>query len=267
MAAPPTPTTKALAIAALSVALLVIWEFTFRWLQVPELILPRPSQVLAALYRGLAQPPTSPLALYPHIVFTMSSALAGFVFGSSAGILLGTLIAQFRALEWLIMPYVVAFQTLPKIALAPLLVVWFGFGIASKVVIVAMLTFFPLLVNSIAGFTSIERERLELMQSLCATRLQTFLRVRLPSALPFIFAGLDMAIVYSVIGAIVGEFVGGQRGLGVLILQTNFGLDLAGMFAVFVVLSVIGITLHTLLQAIRRRLLFWSPREDRTIGA
>jgi NitT/TauT family transport system permease protein len=267
MRAPTSRAGKMTVVASVLVAGLVLWEIAFRLLQVPEILLPRPLQILQALREGLAEPPSSPTSFYPHILFTMSSALMGFVLGGTAGILLGTMIAHFRAFEWLIMPYVVAFQTLPKIALAPLLVVWFGFGITSKIVIVSLLTFFPLLVNSIAGFTSVERDRLELMRSLSATYAQTFFRVRLPSALPFIFAGLDMAIVYSVIGAIVGEFVGGRRGLGVLILQTNFSFDMATMFAVFVILSIMGIGLHATLQAIRRRLLFWSPREDRTIGA
>jgi NitT/TauT family transport system permease protein len=124
-------------------------------------------------------------------------------------------------------------------------------------------------VNSVAGFHGVDTERVELMKGLAASRWQIFTKVAFPSALPFIFAGLDMAIVYSVLGAIVGEFVGAQRGLGVLIQQMNFAMDVAGAFSVFVVLSALGIGLSSILNAVRSRVLFWAPseRKQRTTGA
>jgi NitT/TauT family transport system permease protein len=168
--------------------------------------------------------------------------------------------------EQTIYPYVVALQTLPKIAIAPLIIVWFGFGISSKVVIAAMVGFFPVLVNVIVGLKTIDQSKLDLMRSLNATRWQTFRLVKFPNALPFVFAGLDIAIVFSVLGAIVGEFVGAQRGLGNLILQFNFSLDIAGVFAVLILLSVMGVALHLIMQAIQRRVIFWAEPEQ-VIGA
>ena len=140
--------------------------------------------------------------------------------------------------------------------------VWFGFDTSSKVVIAATVAFFPVLVNVVVGLKTIDAGKLELMRSLRATRWQTFRLVQFPNALPFVFAGLDVAIVFSVLGAIVGEFVGAQRGLGNLILQFNMTLDIAGVFAVLIMLSLMGVTLHLIMQAIQRRIIFWAEPDD-----
>ena len=163
-----------------------------------------------------------------HTWVTVWEVLLGFFIGSGVGLLLGTIISQFRIIEATLRIYLVAIQSLPKIALAPIIVLWFGFGLTSKVVIICLLTFFPLLINSMAGFKAVDPERLELMRALGANPWQIFWKVRLPSAMPYIFAGLDMAAVFAVVGAVVGEFVGAQRGLGTLILSMNAQMDIAG---------------------------------------
>jgi NitT/TauT family transport system permease protein len=189
-----------------------LWEGIVRWLEVPPFIAPAPSAVLASLVGGLRS------RLYlEHFLITLYETLLGFLIAAVSGIVIGAIIAQFRLVEQTMYPYLVALQTLPKIAIAPLIIVWFGFGISSKVVIAAMVGFFPVLVNVIVGLKTIDQSKLDLMRSLNATRWQTFRLVKLPNALPFVFAGLDIAIVFSVLGAIVGEFVGAQRGLGNLI--------------------------------------------------
>jgi NitT/TauT family transport system permease protein len=165
-------------------------------------------------------------------------------------------------LDDLLRPYIAAFQSLPKVAIAPIIVTWLGFGLLSKVAIVCLITFFPVLVTSLAGFRATDIDRIDLMRSLSATRWQIFIKVKFPGALPYIFAGLDMAAAFAVVGAIVGEFVGAQMGLGVLILQMEAQLDTAGSFAVFIVLSLLGITLTALLRLVRRRLLAWMPAVD-----
>ncbi|MCZ6486192.1 MAG: ABC transporter permease [Acidobacteria bacterium] len=246
--------------------LLVIWEVSVKYLEIPFFLLPPPSGVLMSLQGGFAESLTSRVGFYLHTYYTVSEALLGFLIGSGTGMILGTLIAQSRFVGKVLLPYIVAFQSLPKVALAPLLIVWFGVGMTSKVVIVAMLTFFPLLVNSIAGFESVDPDRLEMMRSFKATPWQIFRKVRFPSALPFIFAGLSMAIVYSLIGAIVGEFIGGRHGLGILILQMNFNMDMQGVFSVFVVLSVIGIVFYSAMQFIERRVVFWTARSRDVTG-
>lgn len=250
----------------LLVVLILAWEALVRYFEVPFYLVPAPSGVLNALKEGFTEGLTSRVGFYLHTYYTLGEALAGFVIGSGSGIILGTLIAQSRFAGKVFLPYIVAFQSLPKVALAPLLIVWFGVGMTSKIVIVAMLTFFPLLVNSIAGFESVDRDVLEMMRSLRATRWQIFLKVRFPSALPFIFAGLSMAIVYSLIGAIVGEFIGGRYGLGILITQMSSNMNMQGVFAVFVVLSLIGIALYLIMRCIERRVVFWTSRSRDVIG-
>jgi NitT/TauT family transport system permease protein len=243
-----------------------LWEFAVRYFRVPFYLLPAPSGIWAALRDGLTAGLASRGGFYIHTWYTLGEALSGFLIGSASGILLGTLIAQSRFVEKVLFPYILAFQSLPKVALAPLFIVWFGVGITSKIVIVATLTFFPLLVNSITGFESVEAERLEMMRSLMATPWQIFKKAKFPSALPFIFAGLNMAIVYSLVGALVGEFIGAKYGLGVLILQMNFTMNMQGVFAVFVLLSIVGIILYFLMRLIERRVVFWTSRSRDVIG-
>ncbi len=255
----------------LSPVLLVVivlgWEYGVRWLETPTYILPPPSDIVVALYRGLNEGLLSRGGYWLHAGVTMYEVLLGFFIGSGVGLLLGTLISQIRILEATLRVYIVAIQSLPKIALAPIIVLWFGFGLTSKVVIICLLTFFPLLVTSMAGFKAVDQERLELMRSLGANVWQIFWKVRLPSALPYIFAGLDMAAVFAVVGAIVGEFVGAQRGLGTLILSMNAQMDTAGTFSVFIILALVGVSLNLTLRVIERRLLFWSGGSQRVLGS
>ena len=160
-------------------------------------------------------------------------------------------------MERIFYPYVVAFQTVPKVAIAPIIVIWFGYGAASKVVITATIAFFPLLANTIMGLRAAPQDQVDMMVSYTASRWQVFRMVRLMQALPYIFVGLDVAIVLSVIGAIVGEFVGAKAGLGYLILQKNFNFDMAGTFAILIILSLIGVGLHALIGMAQRRIVFW----------
>jgi len=239
------------------VVAVALWEAIVDVFAVPSFIAPAPSAVVASLRGGLS----SNLYL-EHFWVTLGEALLGFLIAAVAGIALGAVIAQFRIVERTLYPYLVALQTLPKIAVAPLFVVWFGFGLSSKIVIAATVAFFPVLVNVIVGLKTIDAGKLDLMRSLSATRWQTFRLVKLPNALPFVFAGLDIAIVFSVLGAIVGEFVGAQRGLGNLIMQFNVSLDIAGVFAVLVLLSVMGVALHLTMQAVQRRIIFWAEPDE-----
>ena len=248
-------------IPAVFVVFVALWEWVVRRFDVPAFIAPAPSAVLASLAGGVRN------RLYlEHFGVTLYETLLGFLIASVAGIALGAMIAQFRLVEQTVYPYLVALQTLPKIAIAPLIIVWFGFGISSKVIIAAMVGFFPVLVNVIVGLKTVDQGKLDLMGSLDATRWQTFRLVKFPNALPFVFAGLDIAIVFSVLGAIVGEFVGAQRGLGTLILQFNYNLDIAGVFAVMILLAVLGVALHVLMQVIQRRVIFWAE-PDQVVGA
>lgn len=236
--------------------LLAAWELLPPALGLSELLIPRASLVFAALSsqieRGL---------VLDALLVTLAEALSGFALGSVAAVVCAALITRSALVERALLPYLVGLQALPKVALAPLLVVWLGFGIASKIAIATIIAFFPVLINSMIGFSTVEPGKLELMRSLVASEWQVFRIVRFPNALPFVFAGLNVAIVLSITGALVGEFIGAKRGLGTLLLQFNFNLDIAGMFAVLIVLAVMGTALHGAVRALHRRLIFWAEPE------
>ena len=243
-----------------ALVLFALWVLSVRFLKVPPYILPAPEAVLNALWSGIAINPTDPLGYYLPLWGTLSNAAIGFAIGVALGLVIGSLMAEVPAIERLVMPYAFALQSLPKVAIAPLVVIWFGFGAGSKIAIAALLAFFPVLINSFTGLRSIEPERLDLMRSLSATRFETYRIAKLPNATPFIFAGLDMAVVYALLGAIVAEFLGAQQGMGVVITQAQAVSDVAGVFAALIILGVLGITLHSSVRRLERRVVHWAHR-------
>ena len=240
--------------------LILVWKLSVNMLDVPSYILPAPEQVVIALWSGLAVPVTSPLGWYLPLWSTMANALIGFAIGALLGLFFGSLMAEFRAVETALMPYAFALQSLPKVAIAPLIVIWCGFGDGSKSAMAAWLAGFPMMVNSFAGMRAAEIERLELMKVLSASRLETYRLVKLPSAAPYIFAGLDMGIVYALLGTIVAEFLGAQEGMGVAITKAQAVTDVAGVFAALVVLGVTGILLHLIVRRVERSVIHWADR-------
>jgi NitT/TauT family transport system permease protein len=239
------------------------WELIVRGFAISKIVLPPPSAIAVAFWQSVREG-----ELHWHLAVTLYEVLAGFVLGSAGGLLLGFVIALSPLMERIFYPYVVAFQTVPKVAIAPIIVIWFGYGVSSKVVITATIAFFPLLANTIMGLRAAPQDQIEMMVSYTASRWQVFRMVRLLHALPYIFVGLDVAIVLSVIGAIVGEFVGAKAGLGYLILQKNFNFDMAGTFAILIILSMIGVGLHALIGIAQRRIVFWMDMAgERVMGA
>jgi NitT/TauT family transport system permease protein len=176
---------------------------------------------------------------------------------------LGVAMAILPAFDRIIYPYVVAVQIVPKVAVAPLMIIWFGLGIHSKIVIVVVSCMFPVLINVITGIRTTDSDRVALLRSLCGSRLQVLRYVQLPSSLPYIFAGLNTGIILAVIAAIVGEFVGAQSGIGVLLLQANFALDLASVFALLMILSVAGVSLNLLVRYTEARMCFWGGKSTK----
>lgn len=236
---------------ALLVAALAAWEVAVRLLNTPAWLVPPPSTVGGALLRD-----AYPL-IARHTWVTLQEIGAGMLLGGSLGLGLGIVLAHIPRAERVLSPFVLAVQTTPKIALAPLFVVWFGFGITSKIIIVALIAFFPIMVNAVAGFSALDPGIAELMRSLSATRRQTFLLARLPAALPGLFAGVRIAIVQSVVGAVAAEFVGAKEGLGYLVMYAGSLLQTERLFAVLVVLLLVGLVLYSLVVTLERRVMTW----------
>ncbi len=201
-------------------------------------------------------------ALGSNILTTVWEAFCGFAIATALGLALGTLIAEFRTVERIVYPYLIALQTMPKIALAPVLLVWFGFGLGSKIAVAAVISLFPILVNTIAGLKGCDQGRLDVLRALGAGRWDRFRLVKLPNALPFVFSGLSTAVMFALTGALVGEFVGSTQGLGYLIVQANSQMNIPQVFAVLLVLCAIGTAAFGLMQLLRRRFLYWSPNEE-----
>jgi NitT/TauT family transport system permease protein len=210
------------------------------------------------MWDSVTASPSSRVSYLPHITQTLSEVLAGYAVGCTAGLLLAVASLYVRLFEVLVRPFVVAFQSMPKIALAPLVVVWFGFGFASKFVLVVVATFFPLFVNGLVGFRSVDIGLIRMMRSFNASSLQIFRKVQFRAALPFIFAGLEIAVVHAVTSAIAAEFLGGQKGLGVRIIESEQTLDVPSIFGVLVLLALMGALLNLAIVQVRKRTVTWT---------
>lgn len=238
-------------------ALVLAWEAVVAGLDISQIILPRPGDVLNALRVGIGR------GLYlEHLAWTTLSMLSGFLLAMTAGVLLGALISYSRWVNRLVYPYVIVLQSFPKIAIAPLLVLWLGYGAPSKVLVAALTAFLPILSSVEAGLRSTEADQLDLLDSLRANKWEGFRHVRLPAALPHIFSGLHVGLIFAMLGTIVAEFVGSRRGLGVLIINMNYNLDVAGVFSVLMILAAMGVSLHLGVQALRSRVVFWGGRTE-----
>jgi NitT/TauT family transport system permease protein len=239
---------------AIYAVLLVAWQVVVPALGVAAFVVPTPWDIGKALVRGLASG-----TYLQDLGVTLFEMLSGFAIASIGGMVIGALIVEIRMIERVVYPLIVAVQSLPKIALAPLLLMWIGFGLASKVAMAALVAFFPVLVNTVAGLRASDRDMNELFRSLRASRLQALWYLKLPAAWPYIIAGLDVAFVFALLGAIVGEFVGAAAGLGYAIMQLQFQLDTPGVFAILVILALIGLGGHVTIRAVGRRVAFWQP--------
>jgi NitT/TauT family transport system permease protein len=243
------------------IGLLVLWQVVVQAFDVSNILVPAPTAVVASLIDGFQDG-----TLITQSLVTLKEILIGFGIAVGSALVSAVLITQFRTVERVLFPLLILTQTIPKVAMAPLLIVWFGVGISSKVLTVALIAFFPLLINAILGFRSAAYEQVEMLRSFGASRMQVMRHLQIPSALPHIFAGLEVAVILSVTGAVVAEFVGSSAGLGYLIQATNFTLDVARTFAVIVVLSAVGIALHAVIVQLGKWLVFWSATPTNTAG-
>jgi NitT/TauT family transport system permease protein len=226
------------------------WEAYVRLRDVPVYLVPPPSRVAE---RFAETPGTFAL----EGLRTLEGALLGFLAGAAVAILLATVMAQSRYLERAIFPIAILVKVTPIVAIAPLLTIWFGFGLMPKVFIAALIVFFPVMVNAVVGFRSVNPNALALFESLAASRREVFLKLRLPSSLPYLFAAFKVAVPLSVIGAVVAEWFSGDRGLGSLIYVANGNLDMPKAFAGIFTLALLGVGLFVVMSVIERRVLFW----------
>ncbi len=231
------------------------WSFAIPFFAVPNYILPTPSAVLSAMYDGYVGG-----SYWPHVLFTVQNTLVGYAVGCSLAVVFGALLAESRTFERFVYPYIIALQSMPKVALAPLIIVWFGFGNLSKVIMVALICFFPLFINTSVGIRQTPPALIAMMRVFSASRLEIFLKVKLRAALGHIFAGLQIGIVLGLIGAVVAEFVASTRGLGYLVATSQANFDVATMFAALAGLVAIGLLGTQAVRAIHGRVIFWETR-------
>jgi NitT/TauT family transport system permease protein len=241
----------------LIVALVVLWQAAMSIFAIPKWLIPTPLEVINEMIKEWPR-------LWREGLVTAYASFFGFLLSVAVGIPLAMAIAYSRVIESFLYPVLVFSQTIPKIAIAPLFVVWFGFGVFPKVISGFLLAFFPIVVATVTGFKSVERDMIDLVRSMKASRLQTFVMISFPFALPSIFAGLKVAVTLAVVGAVVGEFVGSNSGLGYLLQIANGNFDLPLMFAALVALAMIGVLFFVVLEAIERLVLPWhaSQRND-----
>ena len=242
--------------------LFVLWEAVIDIFRIPPYLIPAP---LAVVKQLVAEWPR----LLSESLVTTYATLGGFALSIAFGIPIAVWIAYSRTVESYVYPLLVFSQSVPKIAIAPLFVVWFGFGIIPKIIAAFMLGFFPVVVSTVAGFKSVEPDMLDLARSMKASRLQTFLHISMPQAMPSIFAGLKVSVTLAVVGAVVGEFVGSNSGIGYLLQIANGNFDLPLMFAALTVLSLIGVLLFVAVDIVERLMIPWhaSHRADFTATA
>ena len=232
----------------LLVLLLIGWQMLAR--PMSELVLPTPTVIFFELWEGLTNG-----YFLPHIIRTGSEVLLGLLIGGSLGFVLGVVMGEVDFLRKLLYPYVIASQAVPKLALAPLFILWFGFGMTSKVVITALICFFPLLENTVTAIQYTDPNKKELFYILGASRSQTLLRLKIPAGLPSILAGLRVASVLAVVGAVVGEFIGGNQGLGAMIIASQSMMDTPLMFSILILLTIMGMLLYQGINLIEKLLL------------
>jgi NitT/TauT family transport system permease protein len=244
-------------VAASLIGAFLIWELAVRLLGIPEYILPAPSKVLLDLSQNLH-------VVLPAAYYTLQPMVLGFLMAAVLGVALALLVVYSSAFEALFYPLLVVLQIIPKIAIAPLFIIWVGFGLPSKILLVFLLSFFPIVVNSIVAFKSIESDVYDLAKSYRASRLRIFWQVELPSALPSLFAGFKVAAALSATAAVVAEFVASDNGLGYLLLGYNGNMNTSMTFAVIVVLSLLGLLLYGAVELVERWMIPWhvSQRRD-----
>ena len=236
-------------------ALLALWEGLVRGLGVPSYLLPPPSRVVVTFFTQFG-------FLWPHILATLGEILLGLALGAAGGFALGSAMFYSRLVERALRPFIIASQMVPVFAIAPLLIVWMGYGLWPKAIVAALISFFPIAINSFDGLKSADVETVDMLRSLGASKWQMFVKLRLPAGSPQVLSGLKVGATLAVVGATIGEWIGGQRGLGYLMLQSNARLRMETVFASILALTLIGLLVFGGFRIIERRLLRWQGTDE-----
>lgn len=231
---------------------LLAWQLTVQWTQLPRFILPAPLDVWSRFLKAL----TDGILIY-HTGITLAEIVLGLLVGITFATMLGYALAKSRSLEKVLSPYLVASQAIPIVAIAPLLVIWLGDGILSKVVICALIVFFPVLVNTVVGVRAVPAALYDLMNSIRATRWQILLKLEIPASLPIMLGGLRIGATLSVIGAIVGELVDAEQGLGFLLQLGDFQYDTSMVFVAVFMLIALALSMYGVVTLLERKFLKW----------
>ena len=245
---------------ALIIALLVLWELATVAGLTNEFLVPRPSRIIAAIGDLYIFDRT----IYSHFAITMYEAILGFAIGATVGISIAVASALSETFRRYVSPYAIVLNVTPGLALTPIIIAWFGFGYGSKVALAAVISFFPIFVNTLTGLTQVDADRGEMFRSLGASPVQVFWKLRVPAALPVMFAGLKIGMTTALIGAVVAEFTQATVGVGVLMQRYSFSLDMASAVATLLSMSLMGLTLYTLMEVLDDRLVFWRRDERMT---
>lgn len=239
-------------------AVVLLWQASILEFGIEDYILPEPWLVVTSIVDGFREG-----GFLGHFWATAEATVLGYVLGCGLAFLIGAAVAESETFDKFVYPCVVALQSMPKVALAPLILVWFGHEIESRIIMVGLICFFPMFVNTVVGIRQTDSELIDLCRAFSASRRYVFFHVKLPSAAGEIFAGLQIGVVLALIGAVVAEFVASERGLGHMIDSAAVGLTVSNMFAGVMILAVMGVTGTAIVRAVQRRVMFWEDGSAR----
>jgi ABC-type nitrate/sulfonate/bicarbonate transport system permease component len=229
---------------------IVLWEVIVRLTKTPEYRLPAPSAIIGEFIDSWD-------VLLGHTAVTAYETILGFIIGAIAASIIAVIIVSFKPLERILMPFAVISQTIPLVALAPLLAIWFGFGLAPKIILTVLVVFFPVLVNVMEGLKSVDPDLMEMMNGMKATKYQIFTKLRIPTAAPFLFTGLKISAAYAVMGAVISEWTGASKGLGIYMTRAMSSFKTAALFAAIVIIAALSILLFKLIGLLENKIITW----------
>ena len=229
---------------------IVLWEVIVRVSGTPEYRLPAPSAIIGEFIDSWD-------ILLGHTAITAYETILGFIIGAAAASLIAIFIVSFKPLERILMPFAVISQTIPLVALAPLLAIWFGFGLTPKIILTVLVVFFPVLVNVIEGLKSVDPDLMEMMKGMNASKHQIFIKLRVPTAAPYFFTGLRISAAYAVMGAVISEWTGASKGLGIFMTRAMSSFKTAALFASIVIIAALSILLFKLIGLLENKIITW----------